>query len=326
MKDPKGRKIDYLRISITDRCNERCVYCMPEDFQQWLPREEILTYEEILSVVEVAAGLGVRKIRVTGGEPLLRKGAVDFIGKLFKVKGIETVTLTTNATRLASLAKPLYDVGLERVNISLDAIDSAIYKSLTGGVLENALAGIRAARDAGMKCIKLNMVLMRGKNENQIWPLLNYAKEMNLPLRFIELMPVSLTDMLDENNFYPIEELKKYLRRYDDLDMLDHQDAFGFGPARYYQMRKTGVTVGFIGAISDLHFCETCNKVRLTCDGKLRPCLGNHLETDLKAALRPSIDSSRIEQLIQSTLWMKPDEHVFRDNYQPGRIMTAIGG
>jgi len=310
--DTFGRTVDYLRISITDRCNERCLYCLPENYSDWLPRREILTFDELLMIVRVAISLGFKRFRVTGGEPLIRPGAVAFIRDLIATPGVESVQLTTNGTRLPELAKPLFDAGLRRVNISLDALNSEIYRAITGGDVAPVLQGIKSVKAFGFDSVKLNTVLMRGRNDGEIFRLLDFAAEHDLAIRFIELMPVSLPELL------------ALLRREDEPEPLT--EAFGFGPAQYYRLRRRGVTVGLIGALSNLHFCEQCNKMRLTCDGKLRPCLGNHLETDLKPAFRPRPDAGRLQELISETLAQKPLEHLFRNNYQPQRVMTAIGG
>jgi len=324
MTDPSGRTVDYLRISITDRCNEHCLYCLPENFNGWLAREDILSYEELLSVARAAVTLGFKKFRVTGGEPLVRRDVVDFIGRLIATPGVECVPLSTNGTRLPELAKPLFAAGLRRVNISLDALDPAIYRAITGGDVDPVLRGIRLVKELGFESVKLNTVLMRGRNDGQILSLLKFAAETDVVIRFIELMPVSLTEMLNETNFLPVNEVLALLRREDEV--AEVQQAHGFGPARYFRLKQRGVTVGLIGALSDLHFCEGCNKMRLTCDGRLRPCLGNHLEMDLKPALRPRVDETRLRALFRSTLTQKPPEHLFRSNYQPQRVMTAIGG
>lgn len=324
MIDPNGRRVDYLRISVTDRCNERCLYCLPENYSNWLPREEILRDDELLAVAKTAVSLGFKKFRVTGGEPLVRPGVVDFIRDLVALPGVESVQLTTNGTRLPQLAQPLFDAGLRRMNISLDALDDARYRAITGGELQPVLDGIKLVKKIGFPSVKLNTVLMRGKNENEILPLVNFAAEHDVAVRFIELMPVSLTEMLSEKNFLPVQEVFTMLKREDELEPL--AEPLGFGPAKYFRLKQRGVTVGLIGALSDLHFCERCNKMRLTCDGKLRPCLGNHLEMDLKPALRPALDLEKLESLFRSTLSQKPAEHLFRDNYQPQRVMTAIGG
>ena len=322
--DPNGRKVDYLRISVTDRCNERCLYCLPENYSSWLPRAEILSDGELLAVVRTAVALGFKKFRVTGGEPLVRPGVVDFIRQLVATPGVESVQLTTNGTRLPQLAQPIFDAGLRRINISLDALNKDVYHNITGGELQPVLDGIKLVKQIGFPSIKLNTVLMRSKNEHEILPLLNFAAEHDVAIRFIELMPVSLTEMLSEKNFLPVQEVLSLLKREDELE--PQTEPLGFGPAKYFRLKRRGVTVGLIGALSDLHFCERCNKMRLTCDGKLRPCLGNHLETDLKPALRPEPDLEKLKNLFYSTLLQKPPEHLFRNNYQPQRVMTAIGG
>lgn len=323
--DSLGRQVDYLRISITDRCNERCLYCMPENFSDWKPNHEILSYEEILEAVQAATQIGFRKFRITGGEPLVRSNVVDFIEKLSTIPGVESIGMTTNGTRLASIAKSLSKAGLQTLNISLDAITPSIYRSITHGDVQPVLEGIKAAMDAGFKSVKLNTVLIRGMNEQEIWPLIRFAAEHHLTIRFIELMPVSLSEMLTEKNFLPVGEVMEQIRLKDDLVPLK-EIPMGHGPARYFQLPKTGVTVGFIGAITHLHFCESCNKIRLTADGKIRPCLGNHGELDLRETLRRAHTRDDIIQVFQRALTEKPPEHIFRENYQPHRIMTAIGG
>jgi cyclic pyranopterin phosphate synthase len=321
---PLGRPVDYLRISVTDRCNERCLYCMPEEFQAWKPREEILTYEEILTIVEVAVERGFKHFRVTGGEPLLRRDICHFLRELVRTPGVESVQLSTNGTHLPEMAQDLYDAGLRRLNISLDALDPARYHAITHGEIAPVLAGIRRAKEIGFPSIKLNTVLIRHKNEQEIWPLVQFAASLQIPIRFIELMPVSLTEMLTEENFLPIGEVLELLATKDTLGPVDEK--IGHGPARYYSLKKTGALVGFIGALTNLHFCESCNKVRLTADGHLRPCLGHHGEYDLKTALRPVVDKTEVRARIEQALAKKPPEHEFRNNWQPQRIMTAIGG
>ena len=323
--DAAGRHIDYLRISVTDRCNERCLYCMPEGYKGWERGTEHLSAEEIIRIVRTAVGLGFRKFRLTGGEPLLRGDLLEIVRGMKAIPGVETIGLSTNGTKLTKLAQPLRDAGVRTVNVSLDALDADLYRNLTGGKVSDVLAGIQAAVAAGFERIKLNCVLMRGKNEGEIWPLARFAAEQGLPLRFIELMPLSRTDVLSEANFLPVGEVMRQLQIRDELvPQPDRRE--GSGPARYYWLKKTGALVGFIGALTNLSFCENCNKVRLTSDGKLRPCLGDHLETDLKPALRPQIDDALLAGLFRQTLAQKPAEHSFRNNYQPQRVMTAIGG
>jgi cyclic pyranopterin phosphate synthase len=297
---------------------------MPEHYSAWLPRADLLTYEEIMAVARAGVRLGFKRFRVTGGEPLLRPGIADFIAGLVQLPGVESVQMTTNGTRLPQLARPLYEAGLRNINISLDALDPAIYRGITGGEIAPVLEGLRAAQGLGFESVKLNTVLIRGRNDGQILPLIRFAAEHDVAIRFIELMPVSLTEMLDESNFLSAGEAARMIAAEDEMEPVE--EPRGFGPARYYRLKRSGAVVGLIGALTDLHFCDRCNKMRLTADGKLRPCLGNHLETNLAPALRPGVDEAALAALMQSTLAVKPAGHLFRENYQPGRVMTAIGG
>lgn len=325
MQDGFGRQVDYLRISITDRCNERCGYCMPEGHTDWLPKGQILSYEEILSVVRTAVGVGFRRFRVTGGEPLVRRDAVGFTERLCATEGVESVSMTTNATMLAPVAKRLRDAGLESLNISLDALDAQRYHELTRGRLADALAGIAAAQEAGFERIKLNSVLIKHGNEGEIWPIAQFAAERGLVPRFIELMPLSSLEMIGPERFLSAADARRILEAHDELEPLPDVK-LGHGPARYYRLKGLGLTVGFISAMTDEHFCETCNKMRLTADGFIRPCLGNHGELDVKPALRDERPTRTVRDLFEEALRDKPRDHVFRTTYTPLRIMTAIGG
>jgi cyclic pyranopterin phosphate synthase len=332
MEDRFGHRISYLRVSITDRCNERCSYCMPRELQEWLPREEILTYEETLRLIRIAADLGVTKVRVTGGEPLTRRDVVNFVREIPKISGITSLGISTNGTLLAhdlsgqTMAAALRYAGVHSVNISLDTLDRNFYAQITGRDFHaQVLTGIDAAIAAGFNQIKLNAVLMRGRNEDQLIPLVEFAAERNLILRFIELMPVSTTEVLTEENFLPIAEAKRAIElRYGPL--IPEQSFRTNGPATYYQIPGRDQRVGFIGAMTNLHFCESCNKLRLTCDGKLRPCLGSYLEFDIMEPLRAGASDAELRQFFMNVVDRKPEEHDFRNNYQPDRKMIAIGG
>jgi GTP 3',8-cyclase len=333
MQDPYGHRISYLRVSITDRCNERCTYCMPQELQEWLPRADILTYEETLRLVRIAADLGVTKIRVTGGEPLTRRDVVEFIREIPKISGVTSLGLSTNGTLLAreirpgkTMAAALREAGVQSLNISLDTLDRGVYSQITGRDFHSqAIAGIDAAIAAGVDQIKLNTVLMRGRNEDQLIPLVEFAASRNLILRFIEMMPVSTTEVLSEENFVPILEAKRLLEsRYGSL--IPEQSFRTNGPATYYQIPERRQRVGFIGAMTNLHFCESCNKLRLTCDGKLRPCLGSYLEFDIMKPLRAGASDEELRRFFLDVVDRKPQQHDFRNNYQPDRKMVAIGG
>jgi GTP 3',8-cyclase len=333
MQDRYGHRISYLRVSITDRCNERCTYCMPQELQEWLPREEILTFEETLRIIRVAAELGVSKVRVTGGEPLTRRDVVYFIAQIPKISGIKSLGVSTNGTLLArqtttgkTMAVALCEAGVQSINISLDTLDRHVYSQITGRDLHaQVLDGIDAAVATGFDQIKLNTVLMRGRNENQLIPLIEFAASRNLVLRFIEMMPVSTTEVLGDNNFMSVPEAKRLIESvYGSL--IPESEFRTNGPATYYQIPGREQRLGFIGAMTNLHFCESCNKLRLTCDGKLRPCLGSYLEFDIMKPLRGGATDEELKQFFLDVVDRKPEQHEFRNNYKPGRKMIAIGG
>ncbi|MCB1064366.1 MAG: GTP 3',8-cyclase MoaA [Verrucomicrobiae bacterium] len=336
MEDRYGHRISYLRVSITDRCNERCRYCLPEEQQEWLTRDDVLTYEELLRVIRVGAGMGISKVRITGGEPLTRRNVLWFFEQLGQIEGINDIGISTNGTLLArpaqnaetrTTAEQLRQFGVRTVNVSLDSLDREVYSQTTGrNYLDQAIAGIDAARAAGFESIKVNSVLMRGQNEHELWDLIEFAQGRDLLLRFIELMPVSTTEMLTEENFLPIGEAKKLIEfKYGALEPIPEFRTNG--PASYFRIAETGQKIGFIGAMTNLHFCETCNKLRLTCEGKLRPCLGSHLEFDMREVLRnPEMTDDDVAKFFLSVVDRKPEQHEFRENYQPGRRMIAIGG
>ena len=333
MQDRHGHRISYLRVSITDRCNERCSYCMPQELQEWLPREEILSFEETLRLIRIAADLGVSKVRVTGGEPLTRRDVINFVRQIPEVSGIKSIGLSTNGTLLAreirsgkTMAAVLRDAGVQSVNISLDTLDRDAYSQITGRDFhEHVLSGIDAAISAGFDQIKLNTVLMRGRNEDQLIPLVEFAGARNLILRFIEMMPVSTIDVLDENNFISVLEAKRLIESLYGC-LIPEAEFRTNGPAAYYQIPGRKQRIGFIGAMTNLHFCESCNKLRLTCDGKLRPCLGSYLEFDIMRLLRAGASDAELRQFFLDVVERKPAQHDFRDNYQPNRKMIAIGG
>jgi GTP 3',8-cyclase len=306
---------------------------MPQELQEWLPREEILTFEETLRLVGIAAELGVSKVRITGGEPLTRRDVIDFIRRIPEIPRITSIGLSTNGTLLAreiapgkSMASALRAAGVGSVNVSLDTLDREVYSQITGRDFhEQVLRGIDAAIAAGFEQIKLNTVLMRGRNEDQLIPLIEFAAQRNLILRFIEMMPVSTTEVLDDKNFMPVNKAKRMIEsRYGRL--IPEAEFRTNGPAMYYQLPGRRQRIGFIGAMTNLHFCENCNKLRLTCDGKLRPCLGSYLEFDIMKPLRAGASDQELKQFLLDVVDRKPEQHDFRENYQPNRKMIAIGG
>ena len=306
---------------------------MPRELQEWLPREEVLSYEETLRLIRVASELGVTKVRVTGGEPLTRRNVVDFVREIPKISAIASLGISTNGTLLAreiapgqTMAAALRSAGAQSINVSLDTLDRHLYSQITGRDFHaQVLEGIDAAIAAGFDQIKLNTVLMRGRNDDQLVPLIEFAAARNLILRFIEMMPVSTTEVLSDENFLPIAEAKRTIeKRFGDL--IPETSFRTNGPATYYQIPGREQRIGFIGAMTNLHFCESCNKLRLTCDGKLRPCLGSYLEFDIMKPLRAGASDEELRRFFIDVVDRKPEQHDFRNNYQPDRKMIAIGG
>ena len=333
MQDQFGHRISYLRISITDRCNERCLYCMPRELQEWLPHSEVLTYAELTRLVQIAASLGVTKIRVTGGEPLTRRNVLQFFRQLSHIESITDIGISTNGTLLAkrtesgqTVAESLAELRVKHLNVSLDTLDQETYAMITGrDALPETLRGLEAGKRAGFSQIRLNSVLIRGRNEEELGNLVQFASEQGFLLRFIELMPVTTADVLSDENFFPIAEAKRNLEA--EFGPLVPEPGFHTnGPALYYRFEDRPQRIGFIGAMTNLHFCDNCNKLRLTCDGKLRPCLGSHLEFDIKEPLRAGASDDELRRLFLDVVDRKPQQHDFRFNYQPGRKMVAIGG
>ncbi len=324
--DVHDRTIDYLRIAVTDRCNFRCTYCMPADGIPLLPHEDILSYEEICRVAEAAASLRIRKIRLTGGEPLVRRDIDQLIEELVAIEGIEDIALTTNGALLAPRAKRLADAGLSRVNVSLDSLDSAVFAEMTrGGRLQDVLDGIDAALMAGLDPVKVNVVVMRGVNDD-LAPFVDLTRSLPVHVRFIELM--ALSDIEQSTFYLSCPELESRLRLLGDLE--DVERPRGNGPARYARVRGATGTVGFICPYSE-HFCGTCNRLRLTADGKLRLCLFSDDEIDIRTPLRAGATMIELVEQMHHALAVKPQSRPDRaietgSSCQSGRMMRQIGG
>ena len=331
--DNLGREISYFRVSITDRCNYRCIYCKPEEQFEFIPHEEILRYEEIVEIIEEAVNLGVTKVRITGGEPLARKGVVDFIKKLRKIKKLEDISLTTNGFFLSEYAEKLKDAGLNRVNISLDSLQEEKYKRITrGGSLEKALKGIDSALKAGLLPIKINTVLIRGINDDEVEDFVRLTLGRPLNIRFIEFM-LSGEELKDNyrDKFISVLEIKESLAEKYSFRPIDTNS--GNGPAKYYQIKGGQGTIGFITALSQ-HFCKTCNRIRLTSEGKLRPCLFSNMEVDIKQAIRNAktddkiIRGKIIRNNIGEAISIKPEGHKLNEKFsnRDSFKMSKIGG
>ena len=320
MRDDFGREINYLRISVTDRCNLRCRYCMPEaGYADIIPREEILSFEEIVRVAEAAAKLGIRKIRLTGGEPLVRHNVVDLISKIHEIEGIEEIGITTNGILLPEMAEDLKKAGVTRVNISIDTMDPEKYKRITrGGDLNRVLAGIEAAKKAGLTPVKLNVVALGGFNEDEFGDFIELTRRENYIIRFIELMPIGHADVGDSYGFISNQEI---LSRFPELVPVESQK---FSVSDDYRLPDGKGKVGFISALSH-HFCASCNKIRLTSDGKIKPCLHSNEEIDMKGPLAVS-DEAVLEALDRS-IHHKVEHHLLNEGAAPiERDMNKIGG
>jgi cyclic pyranopterin phosphate synthase len=322
--DRYGRVHDYLRVSVTDRCNYRCTYCMPAAGLDWMPRHSLLTFEEITRIVRVAARCGVERVRLTGGEPTVRKGISELIAMIAAIPGIRDISMTTNGHLFADKAEEFARAGLKRVNISIDSINPLQFTKLTrGGDVRRVLAAIDAAEAAGIGPIKLNAVIIGGDNDDQVEALVEWFADRQVIVRFIEYMP------FDQNEpawrHVPARVLRERLDAAYGLDPLDAK--LGGGPATYAKVRGSGLIVGFISPITE-HFCQACNRLRLQADGHLRTCLSREAEPSLRDLLRDGITDEGLEQALRDRLWSKVAGH--EAHLLDGRAfegaMTAIGG
>lgn len=326
--DPYARQIQYLRVSITDRCNLRCIYCMPEEGVPLLRHKDILRFEEIRRLVEIAIGLGITHVRITGGEPLARRGVVDLIRMLAALPGLEDLALTTNGTLLAPLAEDLAHAGLRRVNISLDTLRPERYRAITRrGELEEALAGIEAAFRAGLDPVKVNMVVMRGINDDEVVDLARLSLERGWHVRFIEYMPLGKEPALARERFVSAQEVRSRLEQ--ALGPLEPAHVEGSGPARTWRLAQappSAGTIGFISALSE-HFCAACNRLRLSADGRLFPCLFSDVEFDVRTPLRSGADDETIRQVFRQAVLAKGPGHAL-DRYltTTSHLMSRVGG
>jgi cyclic pyranopterin phosphate synthase len=326
LTDRFGRTIDYLRISITDRCDFRCVYCMAEDMT-FLPRAQILTLEEIYTVTKAFAELGVKKIRVTGGEPLVRKGALDLLKNIGRIESLNELVITTNGSQLETTATALKAAGVKRINISLDTLDADKFKVITRtGDLQQVLRGIQVAKSAGFQRIKINAVILKGRNHQEVCDLVQFAVNNGIDISFIEEMPLGVVDRHDRSEaYYSSDLIKSDLAR--NFALIATIEKTG-GPSNYFSVEGTQTRVGFISPHSE-NFCSTCNRVRLTAEGRLLLCLGNEHSVDLKKVLRANPgDMAILKQAIIDAMLIKPEKHEFNIHEQPVilRYMNMTGG
>ncbi len=326
--DSYGRRIDYLRISITDNCNLNCFYCTPFGGRSRLFHTEILSYEEIVTITRAAVQAGISKVRITGGEPLVRKEMVGLCRMLAGIEGMESLALTTNGVHLLKLAQPLRKAGVKRINVSLDTLRPERFKRITGSnLLSRVLDGIKRAEELGLSPVKINTVVMRGINDDEVEDIARLTLRKPYHVRFIELMPTEGWIFGDhESLFVPMEEIVKRVKRIGDLH-LEHKIE-SFGPARLCSLTGGVGKVGFISPVSR-HFCGSCNRLRLTADGKLRNCLFSEKEIDIKGPLRTGASIEALTKIFSRAAQMKPRRHAIKNNddHQAlGRAMNSIGG
>ena len=323
LHDNFGRNIEYVRLSVTDRCDLRCQYCLPKGFKDFQEPSEWLSFDEIERIIQAFGELGTRRLRITGGEPLVRANLPELAGRLAALPGIEDLSLSTNATRLAKQAQALKDAHISRINVSLDSLQADRFKTLTGGKLSKVLDGLMAAKDAGFAPIKINMVVLKDTNEVEIEDMVKFCIEHDFTLRFIETMPMGTTGLDATNQYVDLQTVKAKLA--EQFDLVPGVMPGG-GPARYVQVAGTDLRIGFITPMSQ-HFCETCNRVRLSVDGTLYMCLGQDDSYPLREILRDGCSDDELKQHIIKAIQLKPERHEFTSN--PGKIvrfMSHTGG
>ncbi|MEY3526662.1 MAG: cyclic pyranopterin monophosphate synthase [Pseudomonadota bacterium] len=329
MIDPFGRSISYLRVSVTDRCDFRCVYCMSENMS-FLPKQDLLTLEELDRLCTVFVDKGVQKLRITGGEPLVRRDIMTLFRSLSRhlVSGrLEELTLTTNGSQLGKYASELADCGIRRINVSLDTLDAAKFRKITRwGDLDKVLAGIDAAQAAGI-AVKLNAVALKGVNEDEVEDMIRWSHDRGIDITFIEVMPMGDIEPDRFDQYWPLSQLRARLLDQFTLDDIDYRTG---GPARYVRVRETGGRIGFITPMTH-NFCESCNRVRITCTGTLYMCLGQDDAADLRSPLRASATNDVLSRAIDAAILRKPKGHDFvieRTTQRPAvaRHMSVTGG
>jgi GTP 3',8-cyclase len=321
--DTFGRRIEYVRVSVTDRCDLRCFYCMPRGFKDFEEPEAWLSFDELERVMAAFARMGTRRIRLTGGEPLVRKDLSLLAARLSALPGVEDISLSTNATRLARSADALFAGGVRRINVSLDSLRPEVFREITAGKLEKVLDGLMAAKAAGFRPIKINMVVIGGVNEDEVEDMVDFCLEHGFTLRFIETMPMGDTGREATGSFVDLQQVKARLARRFELipGMMP-----GGGPARYVRVAGTDLHIGFITPISQ-HFCATCNRVRLSVDGTIYTCLGNEHKLELRPLLRAGCSDADIENAVLEAIALKPERHEFRERPEKiVRFMSMTGG
>ena len=323
--DPCNRKLNYLRISITDRCNLRCIYCVPHGFIPKLPHKEILSYEEILHIVRISVGLGISKVRITGGEPLVRKGVYGFLKRLTKIEGLLDISLTTNGVFLKDNINKIKSAGIKRINISLDTLNRKKYRKITGyDFFDQVWEGIELAHKMGFDPVKLNVVPLKGINDDELTDIAALSIDYPFYIRFIEYMPMG-TNQMESDHHLLFPEIKKRIDQFGKLIPVEKD--MNDGPAERFKFESAKGEIGFIRPISQ-HFCSTCNRLRLTASGQLRPCLMSDVQVDLKTPLRKGCSDAELAEVFLQAVRLKPLGHNLSGDHPVGvsAQMCAIGG
>lgn len=327
--DPFNRKIEYLRVSVTDKCNYRCGYCMPEQGVHPEGRHtEYLDFDELQRIIKAFVELGVTKVRITGGEPLVRKGLSDFVSTISPLVGLKEIALSTNAHHLAKHAVDLKKAGITRANISIDSLKPELFNKITrGGDLHKVLNGVDAALDAGLNPIKFNMVVMKGTNDSEIESMVDYGLEKGVEVRFIETMPIGEAGISLMDQHYPMDAIMKRVKAHVGTELIPSTGKSHDGPSKNFVIKGTDTRIGVISAVSQ-HFCESCNRVRLTARGVLALCLGQEDSVDLRTPIRDGISDEDLKQLIVKAMEKKPERHFFNENVHniEFRQMVSLGG
>lgn len=327
LKDAFHRPLEYVRLSVTDQCDLRCHYCIPKGFTDFEEPAHWLGFAEMERLIGLFTRLGVRSVRLTGGEPLLRNNLAELAGRLTRLTHLTDLSLSTNAVRLHRQAETLRQAGIRRVNISLDSLQADRFQTITGGKLYKVLNGLHAARDAGFNPVKINMVVMRGINDDEVETMLEFCLKHTYTLRYIETMPMGDTGRLASRHYLNLQTVKQQLaNHYALIPALPAPNAEGMGPARYFHIAGSDIKVGFITPISE-HFCETCNRVRLTADGTLYPCLGQNNAVALGRFMRTGMNDDDLLDVIRKAIAEKPERHEFTTKPEKIiRFMSVTGG
>ncbi|MCP3668247.1 MAG: GTP 3',8-cyclase MoaA [Gammaproteobacteria bacterium] len=321
--DRFGRKIEYLRLSVIDRCDFRCFYCIPKGFKGFTDQDDRLSLDEYIRLIRIFSELGISKIRLTGGEPLVRKDIVEMTQQIAALDGVDDLSMSTNASHLAQYAVGLKEAGIGRINVSLDSLNPDIFREITQGDLQSVIDGLMAAKEAGLAPIKINMVVMRDLNLGEVGDMVDFCLQHGFTLRFIETMPVGEAGQDARDRYVGLDEVRELLEQRFDMEPAVMK---GAGPAKYLRVKDTDMRIGFITPMSQ-HFCEDCNRVRLSSEGTLYLCLGQQDKLEFKPLLRQDLSDDELKDAVREAIERKPEKHEFNTNPdQVVRVMSMTGG